>query len=767
MTPGIGILEVTRVHSVKMPQCWEHFIVQNVAIGLCVHATTDKHQRSYAEGPVEWPISIERIKQTRDVDYSAAANETTNSAHLIIRQWNLPYHRKMTRISQVSSDGRFDPRSSCCEQLAQSSMSLRLASSHPVKENQVRFPAGSVADFPTWELYRAKPLIGGFPLGSPVFPAFAFRWSPILNSFHSHRISRSNISELFSESGKAIPTNTYNMVITNPTYNPFTVTSHFSAALLKFYFQDIPPPRVGPRWLSDYRARLPPRRTGFNPRPGNRPLASGIRYIPYSPQSSSSALKTSLLREARISSLTHLTNSMQTLRHHTQAKQRTMCVGIAVSVFLHRRGNWSLYALPGRFLTWTVSNDLSRQIAFLHLHSIRKHAILTGCASTETVLEIREHLQIHERIFTLYMLNRECMRFSNDATETRASEESRVNTNVKVEWNKQGESSAYWSLNCVFIGCSPTPGNYGIRKLFPCKSAIGAEASREGLINCDPISKVCWISWNEWEIPVLVLDDEYFFVELAASLVHTMFDAFWRRLAQSLPFIVATDNQCALDIGIFVHKTVKSILQVTEFANSSGDVMLTSTALDVLRESVTLTCHGNVASADDSGEVGRLSRDLAPVAAGAVELEVLQCDQRHVGCTQLQPTSTPLSSHSSQIETLAKLAGWSAVVERLYCSTPTDANVVQSLAGITSGFSQVELAGRCCLNNHVPALYLKNLRFESIYYLPPKTSGIRERIEGLTLDDATPRSHGHHVGYRISCSIIPATCPPYWIPLCY
>ncbi|KAJ8891134.1 hypothetical protein PR048_010648 [Dryococelus australis] len=44
--------------------------------------------------------------------------------------------------------------------------------------------------------------------------------------------------------------------------------------------------------------------------------------------------------------------------------------------------------------------------------------------------------------------------------------------------------------NCVFIGCYPTPGSYGIRKVFPCKSAIGSEACRAGLINCDPIAKI-------------------------------------------------------------------------------------------------------------------------------------------------------------------------------------------------------------------------------------------------------------------------------------
>ncbi|KAJ8872755.1 hypothetical protein PR048_026371 [Dryococelus australis] len=50
-------------------------------------------------------------------------------------------------------------------------------------------------------------------------------------------------------------------------------------------------------------------------------------------------------------------------------------------------------------------------------------------------------------------------------------------------------SSAFWSFSCVFIGCCPTPGSYGIRKAFPCKSAIGSDVCRVGLIDCDPIAK--------------------------------------------------------------------------------------------------------------------------------------------------------------------------------------------------------------------------------------------------------------------------------------
>ncbi|KAJ8887944.1 hypothetical protein PR048_007428 [Dryococelus australis] len=50
------------------------------------------------------------------------------------------------------------------------------------------------------------------------------------------------------------------------------------------------------------------------------------------------------------------------------------------------------------------------------------------------------------------------------------------------------QSSTYWSFSCVFIGRCPTPGSYGIREVFLCKSAIGSEAASMGLINCDPIA---------------------------------------------------------------------------------------------------------------------------------------------------------------------------------------------------------------------------------------------------------------------------------------
>ncbi|KAJ8870614.1 hypothetical protein PR048_029637 [Dryococelus australis] len=44
---------------------------------------------------------------------------------------------------------------------------------------------------------------------------------------------------------------------------------------------------------------------------------------------------------------------------------------------------------------------------------------------------------------------------------------------------------------------------------------------------------------------------------LSHPVVHVVFDTSWRRLVQLSPSTVTADNQCAVDIGIFVHNTVE------------------------------------------------------------------------------------------------------------------------------------------------------------------------------------------------------------------
>ncbi|KAJ8870193.1 hypothetical protein PR048_029209 [Dryococelus australis] len=56
---------------------------------------------SIVTSAVEWPIYLEEIKQMLNVEYSTAADETTHSDHIFIRQWNLSCRRKTTRILHV------------------------------------------------------------------------------------------------------------------------------------------------------------------------------------------------------------------------------------------------------------------------------------------------------------------------------------------------------------------------------------------------------------------------------------------------------------------------------------------------------------------------------------------------------------------------------------------------------------------------------------------------------------------------------------------
>ncbi|KAJ8867734.1 hypothetical protein PR048_031537 [Dryococelus australis] len=58
--------------------------------------------------------------------------------------------------------------------------------------------------------------------------------------------------------------------------------------------------------------------------------------------------------------------------------------------------------------------------------------------------------------------------------------------------------------------------------------------------------------------------------DVTGLLVNTVFDAWWRTLAQASTYTVTANNQCAVDISMFVHKAVQTIVRVTDPANSSA-----------------------------------------------------------------------------------------------------------------------------------------------------------------------------------------------------
>ncbi|KAJ8883220.1 hypothetical protein PR048_015060 [Dryococelus australis] len=61
-------------------------------------------------------------------------------------------------------------------------------------------------------------------------------------------------------------------------------------------------------------------------------------------------------------------------------------------------------------------------------------------------------------------------------------------------------------------------------------------------------------------------------VQITLAIVHAVYDTSWRTLAQSSPYSVTAGNQCAVDIGIFVHKTVMSILLLASNQDEHGSI---------------------------------------------------------------------------------------------------------------------------------------------------------------------------------------------------
>ncbi|KAJ8869927.1 hypothetical protein PR048_028938 [Dryococelus australis] len=59
------------------------------------------------------------------------------------------------------------------------------------KANRAQVPAGLLPDSRMWELWWAKPLVGGLSRGSPVSPALPIRRCCILTSLQFHRLTRS------------------------------------------------------------------------------------------------------------------------------------------------------------------------------------------------------------------------------------------------------------------------------------------------------------------------------------------------------------------------------------------------------------------------------------------------------------------------------------------------------------------------------------------------------------------------------------------------
>ncbi|KAJ8875296.1 hypothetical protein PR048_023191 [Dryococelus australis] len=96
-------------------------------------------------------------------------------------------------------------------------------------------------------------------------------------------------------------------------------------------------------------------------------------------------------------------------------------------------------------------------------------------------------------------------------------------------------------------GCMPTIDPSRISN----KRPRAGGRPRKGALNAAPPQPVTWFSETRGKVPPTLP-----LIARRNPLVRTVFDTSWRTLALLSPSTVTADNQCAVDVGIFVHKTV-------------------------------------------------------------------------------------------------------------------------------------------------------------------------------------------------------------------
>ncbi|KAJ8869882.1 hypothetical protein PR048_028891 [Dryococelus australis] len=138
------------------------------------------------------------------------------------------------------------------------------------------------------------------------------------------------------------------------------------------------PTDTEPRWLRTWTARLPPRRTGFDPRPGHsgysqvgnvaddvagRQVYSGISRFPrlcnmallhFHLISPSSALKISLLRAAQLSQLNYVLHFIVDMTLSSSLPSSVNCTGLGHTIV---KCSFTGAELPGDVSNKVLSND--------------------------------------------------------------------------------------------------------------------------------------------------------------------------------------------------------------------------------------------------------------------------------------------------------------------------------------------------------------------------------------------------------------------------
>ncbi|KAJ8867638.1 hypothetical protein PR048_031441 [Dryococelus australis] len=298
-----------------------------------------------------------------------------------------------------------------------------------------------------------------------------------------------------------------------------------------------PCPNIGLLYCQHH-ARLPPRRTGFNLRPGDRICASGNRagqscwsagFLGNLPLSPPSFRRRSIFTTQRNFKLQQRNTNFRNTQVHARktnnlstphlwsvvtwevveegADPRPVdrCVNTPpAKVYGALRLSEVNANQLGDLSTGRGGSNLSADDllpSFFSTEKKRKRKVIVRRAEARVDTAFSHMRNVESPFDTPYFHPAVSLTFDDVTCFSRLKPKCRlvvtrhvddVNVPEKISFAKverTPQPSVYWSFSCVFIGCCPTSGSYGIRKVFPCKSVIGPEACRAGLINCDPVAK--------------------------------------------------------------------------------------------------------------------------------------------------------------------------------------------------------------------------------------------------------------------------------------
>ncbi|KAJ8888359.1 hypothetical protein PR048_007849 [Dryococelus australis] len=374
----------------------------------------------------------------------------------------------------------------------------RLARAPPAKANRAQSPAGS-PDFRKWESYRTMPLVGGFSRGSPVSPAPSFRRCSIFTS----------IAHIGS--------------------NLFTHSRTFSRRDKYFqcchkYITCPPDGRATDGWNGWLRVQLYREQLVLH-RPttttSGELMPDGYRAV--RENAATRALVRALVKENRV--------LFRIFADGNRARQRRWSAGF-LGDLQPFSFSYALETLVAALRSLAVLRAVYCLADVRNPHSCERAWLLNlPSTASQYILLITDvaHLGSSRGNFsTVYALTHSHTRFVGGVVEPRFVAEYEA-TPIDVTTRLPVTAPVETSASSVLVSTAAYSYEYDLWS-YSHKKGVRSLAERQY--------------------------DGIAITNTEGALLHMMFDTSRRTLTQSLPYSVTAENQCAFDIGIFVHKTV-------------------------------------------------------------------------------------------------------------------------------------------------------------------------------------------------------------------